>query len=243
MAGEPFDRRSFLKTAVASGVGAAAPTAALVAEAEPASQPAAPTATVPASGAPAGYIFLHPTEAAFVEALVDHMIPADALTGKGTDLGINIYIDRALASGWGQGDRFYKQGPWKEGLPTQGYQLPLTPAALCRAGIEATDHYCRQTYGKSFDQLAAPQKEELLIGLDAGKIAFADGPPAKTFFNSIYQLVMEGMFADPIYGGNRDKAVWKMIGFPGVVEVNQRNITDYKNKPFKVEPTSIADMS
>ena len=27
---------------------------------------------------------------------------------------------------------------------------------------------------------------------------------------------MEGFFADPMYGGNRDKVGWKMIGFPGV---------------------------
>ncbi len=74
-------------------------------------------------------------------------------------------------------------------------------------------------------------------------LAFADGPDAKVFFSALYALVMEGMFADPIYGGNRDKAVWKMIGFPGVVEVNQQNIRDYKNKPFPVSPLGIADMS
>jgi len=26
--------------------------------------------------------------------------------------------------------------------------------------------------------------------------------------------VIEGLFADPVYGGNKDKAGWKMIGFP-----------------------------
>ena len=41
------------------------------------------------------------------------------------------------------------QGPWKLGLPSQGYQLPLTPAQLYRAGIEATNAHCRKTYGKA----------------------------------------------------------------------------------------------
>src|SRR6267378_2044005 len=82
----------------------------------------------------AGYTFLNLAEAAFIEALVDHMVPADELTPKGTDIGINVYIDRALAGSWGKGDRLYMQGPWKVGVPSQGYQLPLTPAQLYRAG-------------------------------------------------------------------------------------------------------------
>ena len=26
---------------------------------------------------------------------------------------------------------------------------------------------------------------------------------------------MEGMFADPVYGGNKDFAGWRLVGFPG----------------------------
>ena len=54
------------------------------------------------------------------------------------------------------------QGPWKQGVPSQGYQLPLTPAQLYRAGIEATNAHCRKTYGKTFDRLDEAQREEVL---------------------------------------------------------------------------------
>jgi gluconate 2-dehydrogenase gamma chain len=54
---------------------------------------------------------------------------------------------------------------------------------------------------------------------------------------------MEGMFSDPIYGGNRDKAGWKLINFPGVIEVNRENVAKYFDKPFPTNPLSIADMS
>src|SRR3954468_17316841 len=138
-----FDRRDFLKSAVAGGAAAAA-----VSVPQPAAAQA--TAATAATASP-GYAFLNPEEAAFVEALVDHMVPADDLTPKGTDIGINIFIDRALAGGWGKGERLYMQGPWKLALPSQGYQLPLTPAQLYRAGIEATNAHCRKSYGKSFD--------------------------------------------------------------------------------------------
>ena len=120
-----FDRRNFLKGAVVGSAAAAAGTVAVAPTADAqAQQPAAPAAA-PASP---GYAFLNIEEAAFVEALVDHMVPADDLTPKGTDIGLNIYIDRALAGGWGKGERLYMQGPWKRGTPNQGYQLPLTPA-------------------------------------------------------------------------------------------------------------------
>ena len=93
MSDEGLGRRDFLKGVVAGG-GAAAATAAAIPH-EAAAQPAQPASP--------GYEHLNLDEAAFVEALVDHMVPADELTPKGTDIGINIYIDRALARRLGQG--------------------------------------------------------------------------------------------------------------------------------------------
>jgi gluconate 2-dehydrogenase gamma chain len=249
MSDQAFGRRDFLKTAV---VGGAAAAAAGIQDAQAQQPPATdrPTAPAPAAATPAAtaappatYEFLNIEEAAFVEALVDHMVPADDLTPKGTDIGINVFIDRALAGAWGKGDRLYLQGPWKRGVPNQGYQLPLTPAELYRAGIAATNAYCRKTFGKPFDGLETPQREQVLVGLSTGKITFADGLPARTFWGTVYQTVMEGMFADPIYGGNRDKAGWKMLGFPGAIAVNREHIVQYRDKPFPNQPVGIADMS
>src|SRR5436309_14380370 len=74
-------RRDFLKGAVVGGAAAATATPAILpqsAEAQVAASAAAPPA--------AGYAFLNLDEAAFVEALVYHMVPADDLTPKGTDV-------------------------------------------------------------------------------------------------------------------------------------------------------------
>jgi gluconate 2-dehydrogenase gamma chain len=208
-----FGRRDFLKGAVAGGVATTSP---LVAEA----QAQAPAPAAPAAAAPSvpGYAFLNLDEAAFVE-------------------------DRALAGAWGKGDRLYMQGPWKPGVPSQGYQSPLTPAQLYRAGIEATNAHCRKTYGKTFDRLTEQQREEVLVGLSTAKIAFENGLPVRPFWAMLYQTVMEGMFSDPIYGGNRDKAGWKLIGFPGAIAVHRENIEKYKDKKFPTNPISISDMS
>ena len=230
-----FGRRDFLKSAVAGGAVAAAATAA-VSTTQAAQQPAA-AATAP------GYAFLNLDEAAFVEAMVDHMVPADEYSPKGTDMGINIYIDRALAGSWGKGDRLYMQGPWKPGVPSQGYQLPLTPAELYRNGIIAANAHCVKTYKKTFDKITEAEREEFLLALQAGKVTFENGPPARAFFTQAYQTVMEGMFADPMYGGNKNKAGWKLIGFPGVIAVNYQNVEKYRDKPFPHNPVSITDMS
>jgi gluconate 2-dehydrogenase gamma chain len=104
MTKQEFDRRDFLKGAVVGGAAAASATAA-IAPAETAQAQPSPPAAGPTTPEAAGYEFLNLVEAAFIEALVDHMVPADALTPKGTDLGINIYIDRALAGAWGKGER------------------------------------------------------------------------------------------------------------------------------------------
>lgn len=239
MKNDSFDRRAFLKSAVAGS--AAAVTAAVPVSSEAQQKSSASPAAAPAQSP--GYVFLNLDEAAFIEALVDHMIPADELSPKGTDLGVNVYIDRALAGGWGKGERLYMQGPWKQGVPSQGYQLPLTPAELYRTGIAAANAACVKTYGKPFDKITADQRQEFLVAWQAGKVTFEHGPPPRVFFGTVYQNVMEGMFSDPIYGGNRDKAGWKMIGFPGVIAVHAQNVEKFRDKKYTVKPVSIGDMS
>ena len=241
---QELDRRDFIKGAVVGGAAAAGGTAAIVpagiAQAEP-----APAAAVSPAAAPqaAGYEFLNLDEAAFIEALVDHMIPADEISPKGTDLGVNVYIDRALAGAWGKGERLYLQGPWSIGTPSQGYQLPLTPAQLYRAGIEATNAHCRKTYGKTFDRIEAAQREAVLTGLSTGTISFEGGLPVRVFWTTLYATVIEGMYSDPIYGGNRNKAGWAIIGFPGVIAVHRDHVEQYRGKPFPNKPLGISDMS
>ena len=232
-------RREFLTGAGVVGV-ASVQALAPVAQAQPAApQPASQHATDAV-----GYAYFKPSEAAFVEAVVDHMIPNDELTGSGTEIGINTYIDRALAGAWGKGAKLYRQGPWPKGTPNQGYQLPLTPAELYRAGIEGSNAYCRKIFGKSFDKCTAEQKETFLKDLSGGKITLQGGLPGRTFFATLYTNVMEGMFADPIYGGNKDKASWKMLGFPGVMANNAENVKKYSDgQRFKADPLSIADLS
>jgi gluconate 2-dehydrogenase gamma chain len=234
-------RRDFLLKSLAGAASAAV--LPVTAKADTTAAAAAAASASAASDTPAGYEWLRPAEQAFVEALVNHMCPADRHSPNGVDMGLNIFFDRSLAGAWGQGDRLYLQGPFKQGTANQGYQLGMTPAALFRAGTEGLAEYCAATYQKPFDALPAETREEVLKGMQAGKIALPNGVPAKTYFAQLLQMFYESMFADPIYGGNRNKMGWKMVGYPGVNTANKLNIVKFKNKPYRPEPTSIADLS
>jgi gluconate 2-dehydrogenase gamma chain len=234
---EPSNRRSFLKGAIAGS--AAAVTGVLPGPVQAQST----TASQNSVSANPGYQFFNLEEQAFIEAVVNHMIPADDLSPKGTDIGVNIYIDHALANGWGKGERLYNHGPWKKGLPTQGYQSPLTPAELYRVSITKSNLACTERYGKWFDQISDGQRQEFLVALSSGKVDFKDGPSSKTFFDMLYQNVMEGMFSDPMYGGNQNKAGWRLIGFPGAISLHAQDVETYLNKKYTAPIFGIADLS
>jgi gluconate 2-dehydrogenase gamma chain len=234
MAGEELPRRDFLKTA---GLG----TAVALAGSMPASVPA--TAAPAAGPEPEVWLALTPTEQAFVKAAVDTIIPADELTPSGTDCGLATFIDRQLAGGFGNGARLYRQGPFMPGKPELGYQLALSPREFFRAGIAAANEWSKKTYGKEFDRLTVAQKQEALTAMETGKADFNAGFTSAFFFDNFLQLAMEGFFADPIYGGNKDKVAWKMIGFPGLPASYRNEIKTYFNKKYDKDPQSIADFS
>jgi gluconate 2-dehydrogenase gamma chain len=236
------NRRDFLKTV--GTVGATGIAAAVGGDVSAEAQTAPAAAAAPSTSAPVShaYTFLTAPEAAFIEAAVDRLIPADDLTPGGTDCGVATFIDRQLAGAWGSGDRMYMQGPWDKGVPTQGYQSPLTPAEFFRAGIAATNAYCRKTLQKEFDRLTVDQQIKVLQDMEQGRVTL-DAVAAQEFFNLLLATTMQGFFADPVYGGNRDKAAWKMIGFPGVIAIYSEHIKTYRNRKFDVEPKSILDLS
>jgi len=170
-------------------------------------------------------------EFAFTEAAVSRLIPADELGPGAKEAGVTFFIDQQLAGPFGRAETWYMQGPWKEGTPEQGYQLKLTPAQLYRVGIQYIDDYCRRKFNKKlFAELGAEDQDKILHSLEKGEIDLA-GAPAKEFFAMLWQNTNEGFFADPFYGGNRDFAGWKLIGFPGP-RYNYVNEIEQYSKPY-----------
>jgi len=134
-----------------------------------------------------GYKFLSGDEVATITALVDRIIPKDANGPGGVESGVVTFIDRELAGQFGIAARWYMQGPWSDGTPSQGFQLALTPAALYRSSLLALDRWCQGTRGKRFVDLAANEQDDVIRQLETGKVDL-NGIPSSAFFHASAEL-------------------------------------------------------
>src|SRR5262247_4449066 len=157
------DRRRFLQGLTAVSTTAAVPAGLVPGDAraqfahgaQP--TPAGATATLPQT-----YMYLTPPEVEFVEAAVARLIPTDELGPGAKEAGVAYFIDQQLAGAWGAMARNYRQGPWPEGTPQQGYQSPLTPKEVYRAAIPEVDAACGSRFQKAFSQLPPAEQDQVL---------------------------------------------------------------------------------
>jgi gluconate 2-dehydrogenase gamma chain len=245
-----FSRKDFLTTIGTVGAGVGLPVAASAQTAPvqvaqthehaPAKRPARKPAQ-PLTNEPEAYTFFSEPEWKFVEAAVERLIPADAHNPGAFEAGVAFYIDQQLAGAYGLAAKMYKRGPWNpSAAPEYGYQLALTPQQVYRLGIAATNAYCRKTHGKTFDALSPANQDEVLNQLDQSKLSF-DAVPAKAFFEMLLASTVEGFFADPLYGGNRDKIGWKLVGFPGAAAA-YIGLIERHNVAYNVTPVGISEL-
>jgi hypothetical protein len=78
-------------------------------------------------------------------------------------------------------------------------------------GLAALDELARTAHGPAFAELDAKTRDALLAEVEAG----AHGAELQAFFELVRLHAVHGMFADPVHGGNRGGAGWRLIGFPG----------------------------
>ncbi|HEX3399517.1 MAG TPA: gluconate 2-dehydrogenase subunit 3 family protein [Acetobacteraceae bacterium] len=187
---------------------------------------------------PGPWQFFSPEEGAVVEALVDRLIPPDPNTPGGKEAGCAVFIDRQLAGPYGEARGLYMRPPFQDGDPQQGYQSPLTPAMRYRRSLAALDKYCQASFaGKRFHELPPDQQDKLIAGLQSGTVKL-ENVSGRGFFELLLQNTQEGFFADPVYGGNRDMAGWKMIGFPGT-RYDYRDWVERHNEKYPLPPVGI----
>jgi gluconate 2-dehydrogenase gamma chain len=148
-----------------------------------------PTAQHP-SGSEHGAFFNH-ADAATIAAFTERLMPSAPDKPGARDADVLNYIDLALAGAYAEMQDFY------------------------RRGLASLDAHCRGTYKESFVHLTPEKQDEVISALEAGKASGFAWPSAREFFSILRTHTMEGMFADPLYGGNRNFAGWRLVGFPG----------------------------
>jgi len=228
-----LSRRSFVKSIGATSLATAAPLAAapLLAAADPAVSPPHPQVV---HDEPL-YLFFNAAEAAFIEAACERLIPADEVGPGALDAGVPNYLDKQLGGAWGAGERLYRSGPWQQGTPSQGYQLPFTPAELFHTALRAIDTELKD---RTFKDLPPEEQDAYLKSLEAGGKDL-DAVPSAVFFQMLLQMTVEGFFSDPVYGGNKNMVAWKMIGFPGAY-ASYYDLIDKHGVKLEREPMSLA---
>jgi gluconate 2-dehydrogenase gamma chain len=221
---ERISRRSFLKSA-----GAAA--AVIVA-------PGCERSPQRDVGRPASYAFFTADDAAFIEPAVARLIPADESGPGALEADVPVYMDRQLAGAWGAGVDLYRSGPWQTGKPEQGYQLRFTPAELFRNALRAITEDQRKANRGAFGKLKPEDQDAYLKALESESRDLG-GVPSNIFFESLLDMTIEGFFSDPVYGGNKDMAGWKLIGFPGAY-ANFYEFVDQHGIAFNRPPMSLS---
>lgn len=176
-------------------------------------------------------------EATTMEAIVRRLIPGNALGPSGADAGCAVFIDRQLAGDFGKAAWRYMDGPFQDGTPQQWIQSKLTPAEQYRIGLQALDEHCQRQHSNPFVALRPQDQDTVLHEFEDGSVN-VPGISGKLVFELFLDNAMEGFFADPIYGGNRDMVGWKLIGFPGA-RYDYRDFVERHNEPYPLPPVSI----
>jgi gluconate 2-dehydrogenase gamma chain len=164
--------------------------------------------------------FFTAAEAKAIQAAAERIFPTDDSGPGATEAGVVIYIDRQLASPYGKDKYRYTKGPWIESIPEHGYQGKETPQEIYRAGVKQL--------GDGFAGLTGDQQD-----LQLEKVEHT------YFFQLLHTHTVEGVFCDPMHGGNIGMAGWKMIGFPGPRMSYRYEIDKYFGKAYSVAPRSL----
>ncbi|ACT01588.1 gluconate 2-dehydrogenase subunit 3 family protein [Paenibacillus sp. JDR-2] len=172
------------------------------------------------------------------EAAAERLFPQDDLGPGAKELGVAFYIDHQMASAYGTNARDYMQPPYYKAEATQGYQLVFKRRELIALGLDAMNQYSNTKHQKPFVEITPEEQDAVLTAFETDKTEIKD-IPASNFFAMFLNLTLEGAYSDPLYGGNRNMAGWKMRNFPG----NQMSYTDYieKEEFVKLEPLSLHD--
>jgi len=164
--------------------------------------------------------FFTAAEARVIAAACERIFPSDASGPGAKEAGVVIYIDRQLAGPYGADKYRYTKGPWVESVPEHGYQGKANPRDTYRDGIAKL--------GANFDELSV-----------ADQIARLQSLEKTHFFALLRAHTIEGMFSDPMHGGNAGMIGWQLIGYPGPRMSYKDDVDKHFGEVFRPKPASL----
>lgn len=149
-----------------------------------------------------------------LSAATERIFPEDDNGPGAIALGAPYFIDKQLAGRWGLNAKEYMRGPFQEGDPEQGYQSAMTRSEIFTQGVRRINEISDEQFEENFDDLEEEQQNEILSAFDNDEVDM-DGVSSATFFSLLRQATIEGVYSDPLYGGNKNMDGWRMKEYPG----------------------------
>ncbi len=168
--------------------------------------------------------FFDERQALVVAAAAARIFPTDESGPGASEAGVVIYIDRQLAGPYGRDRYRYTKEPFETGVPEQGYQGKATPRDVYRDGVA-------NLLGAEFDKLEPAAQDAKLRQIEDS-----------IFFGMLRQHTIEGMFCDPMHGGNAGNIGWQLIGYPGPYMSWAQDFDQHFGTAFRPKPMSLAEV-
>ena len=202
--------------------------------------------------------FFDPHQRATIEAAMARIIPTDDQPGA-KEAGTIEFLDRYLSGldfiyAKPDGSGFEKL----EGKRAEAWKQRIEIIrGTYLTGIKELDRRSQSQFGREFVRLTPEQQDQILADLErpslpieaAGETArtiadFAPVEPALQqtnaeidldFFPLLALHTRQGFYSDPIYGGNKDRVGWKLIGFEGPESLAETHAGRFTTLPFFAE--------
>jgi gluconate 2-dehydrogenase gamma chain len=169
-------------------------------------------------------LYLTEAEARTVQAACARIFPSDESGPGATEANVIVYIDRQLAGPWGRDKYRYTKGPWVESFAEHGYQAKETPQQVYRTSVAKL--------GADFAAAAREEQDKRLRAIEKS-----------VFFRMLRTHTIEGMFSDPLHGGNAGLIGWQLIGYPGPLMSYRDEIDKYHGMPYTAKPKSLEQVT
>lgn len=172
-----------------------------------------------------------------LEQATERIFPEDDNGPGAIELGVPYFIDRQLAGPWGMNAKDYREGPFG-GSDAEADHSRFTRGDLFINGLRKMNELSQERFGTTFDEAEEDQQIEILVDFDDGNVDMKN-VSSSSFFGLLRNTVLEGVYSDPLYGGNRNMAGWKMKEFPGPVP-SYTNVIE-SDEFVKMDPISLTD--
>lgn len=150
-----------------------------------------------------------------LEQATERIYPKDDNGPGAIELMVPYFIDKQLAGPWGMNATDYRQGPFN-GSNVESVNSRLNRGNIFLNGLRKMNEISQSRYNVTFDAAEKNQQIDILEEFANDEVDMK-AVSSSSFFNLIRTTTLEGVYSDPLYGGNRNMEGWKMKEYPGPV--------------------------